>query len=282
MTPPLCYCNEILVPYSEASVLVNDLGLQRGYGIFDFLRVTENVPLFWEDHLDRFYHSAAEMLLPVKQTKEELKVIIRELIQTNKLSFSGIKILLTGGYSPDGYSIVSPNLLIIQQGIAPPPATIFLPGYKLFTYTHQRQLPEVKTTDYLMAIRLQPWLKEQGGDDILYYQNGLVSECPRSNFFIVTENDTLVTPGRNILKGITRKQLFTIASTAGVQVEERDISIEDIQNAKEAFISSSTKRIIPITQVDKKQFAPFTIDSVTDKLFNAFCEWEKMAIHNHI
>ena len=281
MTPPLCYCNEILVPYSEASVLVNDLGLQRGYGIFDFLRVTENVPLFWEDHLDRFYHSAAEMLLPVKQTKEELKAIIRELIQTNKLSFSGIKILLTGGYSPDGYSIVSPNLLIVQQVITPPPATIFLPGYKLFTYEHQRQLPEVKTTDYLMAIRLQPWLKEQGGDDILYYQNGLVSECPRSNFFIVTENDTLVTPGRNILKGITRKQLFTIASTAGVQVEERDISIEDIQNAKEAFISSSTKRIIPVTQVDKKQFAPFTTDSVTDKLFNAFCEWEKMAIHNH-
>ena len=282
MTTPICYCNEKLVPYSEAFIWVNDLGLQRGYGIFDFLRVTENVPLFCDDHIDRFYHSAAEMLLPVKQTKEELTTIIRELVRINALPYSGIKILLTGGYSADGYSIASPNLLIIQQVIAPPPTTIFLPGYKLFTYEHQRQLPEVKTTDYLMAIRLQPWLKEKRGDDILYHQKGRVTECPRSNFFIVTQNNTLVTPGKNILRGVTRKQIFTIASSIGINIEEKDISIEDIQNAKEAFITSSTKRIIPVMQVDTKQFAPFTTDSITEKLFNAFCEWEKTAIKNHI
>ncbi len=281
MNSPTCYCNGELIPYSASSVPLNDLGLQRGYGIFDFLRITENVPLFWEDHLDRFYHSAAEMLLPMLQTRDQLKSIIKELIRINQLPFSGIKIVLTGGASPDGYTIGSPNLFIIQQSIAPPPAAIFLPGYKLFTYPYQRQLPEVKTTDYLMAIRLQPWLKEQGGDDILYQQNEMVSECPRSNFFIVTQNNTLVTPGRNILKGITRKQLFTIASSAGIEVEERDICIQDIENAKEAFITSSTKRIIPVTQVDTKRFEPFSAGSVTDSLFNAFCEWEKAAIQNH-
>ena len=281
MNTPICYCNGKLIPYSASSISLNDLGLQRGYGIFDFLRVTENVPLFWEDHLDRFYHSAKEMRLPVAQTRDELQSIIIELININELPHSGIKIVLTGGASTDGYSIGSPNLFIIQQAIAAPLATIFLPGFKLFTFPHQRQLPEVKTTDYLMAIRLQPWLKERGGDDILYHHNGLVTECPRSNFFIITENDILVTPGKNILKGITRKQLFTIAASIGIATEEREISIEDIQQAKEAFITSSTKRIIPVTQVDTKLFTPFAAHSITDQLFKAFCEWERMTIINH-
>ncbi len=276
-----CFLNNRFIPLVEAAIPVNDLGLQRGYGIFDFMRVTKDVPLFQEDHLDRFYSSAAAMRLPVQQNKEELKAIIKQLIQKNALPDSGIKILLTGGASPDGYQPGTPNLLITQQLIAPPPHTILLPGYKLVTYPHQRQLPEIKTTDYLIAIRMQPWMKEKGADDILYYQNGIVSECPRSNFFIVTQNKTLITAGKNILKGITRKQILFIAIDLGIQMEEREISLEDIQQAREAFISSSTKRLIPVIQVDNTCLPPFSSGSVTAKLFNAFKEWELSAIHNY-
>lgn len=276
-----CFLNNNFFPLAEAAMPVNDLGLQRGYGIFDFMRVTENVPLFWDDHLDRFYNSAAAMRLPVKQNKDELKAIIKKLIRENALPDSGVKLLFTGGASPDGYQIGAPNLLITQQIISAPPYTILLPGYKLVTYAHQRQLPEIKTTDYLIAIHLQPWMKEKGADDILYHQNGIVSECPRSNFFIVTQNKTLVTAGKNILKGITRKQILRIAVNLRIPVEERDISLEDIQQAGEAFISSSTKRLIPVIQVNDIQLPPFSTDSVTAKLFSAFKEWELSAIHNY-
>jgi branched-chain amino acid aminotransferase len=281
VSAPACFINDRLIPLSEASVPVTDLGLQRGYGIFDFLRVTDHVPLFWDDHLDRFFHSAEMMRLPVGKTKEALKTVIREMIRVNDLPHSGIKILLTGGASPDGYSLVQPNLVIIQQSITPPPETIFLPGYTLATYAHQRQLPEVKTTDYLIAIRLQPWLKEKGADDILYHQNGMVSECPRSNFFIVTQNNTLVTPAKNILRGITRKQLIGIADEINIAVEERDISMNDIREAKEAFITSSTRRLLPVIQVDEIMFNAFSEDSVTAKLYNAFCQWELSAIRRY-
>ena len=64
MIKPVCYARGKFVAVDEASVSVNDLGVQRGYGIFDFLRVSGNVPLFMEDHLDRFFHSAKEMRLP--------------------------------------------------------------------------------------------------------------------------------------------------------------------------------------------------------------------------
>ncbi len=281
MSKLFCFYNNRFLLSTEATVHANDLGLHRGYGIFDFLRVTDDVPLFWDDHLDRFYRSAAFMRLTPAKSKEELKAILIELMQKNKLPDSGIKLLLTGGASPDGYQIGEPNFMIFQQLIPRPPDTIFLPGFALLTYPHQRQLPEIKTTDYMMAIRLQPWVKENVADDILYHQDGIVSECPRSNFFIVTQNNTLATPGKNILQGITRKQLLAIASTIGITVEEREISINDIKQAKEAFITSSTKRLIPVTKVDDIVFPPFSKDFVTARLYNAFKEWELSAIHKH-
>jgi branched-chain amino acid aminotransferase len=280
VSEPLCFINGDFIPASQAMVPVHDLGVQRGYCIFDFLRVTQNVPLFCNDHLERFYRSAKEMRLTLKQSKEELKTVIGQLIQKNQLPDSGIRILLSGGASPDGYQLVQPALAIIQQPLTPPADEIYQNGYTLVTYPHQRQIPHVKTTDYLMAIWLQPWMKGKGGDDILYQQNGIVSECPRSNFFIVTQSNTIVTPARNILKGITRKQLLEIAAANGFAMEERDISIDDIRRAKEAFIGSSTKRVIPVNRVDDIEFGPCKDDSVTSRLYDLFFQKEKQAIHD--
>ncbi len=278
MNNPVCYLNQQWMPHADAALPGNDLGLQRGYAIFDFLRVAENVPLYIDDHLQRFYHSAAAMHLPVKESMEAFKSVIKEMIRLNDMPSSGIKILLTGGASADGYSIQSPNLLMVQQPLAAPPPSMVQPGYKLFTYEYQRELPTVKTTNYLMAIRLQPWLKEKGGDDVLYRSGNCVSECPRSNFFIVTKRNQLVTPSENILQGVTRKQLLGIAKENGMAVEEREVTLSDIQSAKEAFISSSTKRLIPVAQVDDIRFTALPNESVTHRLFNLFLQKEKQTI----
>ncbi len=280
MSNPICFYKDHFLPLTEAGFPVTDLGVQRGYGIFDFLRVTENKPLFIDDHLERLYHSAKEMRLPLSYEKVALKELIQELIKQNDLPYSGIRILLSGGTSPDGYKIIDPNLVMIQQPITPPADEIDIKGYKLVTYAHQRQMPHVKTTDYLMAIWLQPWVKEQGADDVLYHQNGMVSECPRSNFFIVTRTGTVVTPGRNILAGITRKQLLAMAAAHGITIEVRDISLDDLWNASEAFITSSTKRLIPVHTIDDLQLDPIKEDSVTAELYRIFLQKEKQTIHN--
>lgn len=269
--------NDRFVAADKAALPVNDLGVQRGYGIFDFLRVSNGIPLFIDDHLDRFYHSAREMRLPVRQTKGELKEILSALFQKNNLPDAGVRILLTGGNSPDGYQVSAPNLVIIQQPLIPPSSHLSQ-ACKLVTYQHQRQMPHIKTTDYLMAVWLQPWIKEMDADDVLYQQNGMVSECPRSNFFIVTGNHTIQTPASNILKGVTRKQVLKVAAEQGIRVEEKDISIEDIRVAKEAFIGSSTKRIIPVGQVDDIVFEAVSANSVTTRLFDLLLQNESEAI----
>ena len=231
---------------------MNDLAVQRGYGVFDFFRTINSKFVFIDDHLDRLFYSAQRMTLPLRKTKEELKGILSELSQQNNLPDSGIRVTLTGGYSADGYSLAAPNLIITQKKL--PVSDAPLPGIKLITYEHQRQLPDVKTIDYLVAIWLKPYIVQHGADDVLYHSNGIITECPRSNIFIVTEDEKIATPAINILNGVNRKHILKLASKR-YTVEERNISIEDVLSAKEVFITSTTKQVLPIVEVNGNKIA---------------------------
>jgi D-alanine transaminase/branched-chain amino acid aminotransferase len=274
MTAEISYAWGRFLSAAEATVSVQDLAVQRGYGIFDFLRVAMNRPLFLEDHLQRFFASAAVMRLSVPESMDRIREIIEHLVRENNMRDAGIRMILTGGPSPDGYQIVEPCLFIVQQSLTPPPDRLQLPGLHLCTYPFQRTLPHVKTTDYLMAIWLQPWMRGLGGDDILYHANGILTECPRSNIFVVTTNNTLATPAQNMLAGVTRKQVIQLAKKAGIAVELRDIRLEELATAREVFITSSTKRLIPVRQIDDTRYPAPGQDSVTQLLWNSFLDHE--------
>jgi D-alanine transaminase/branched-chain amino acid aminotransferase len=100
-----------------------------------------------------------------------------------------------------------------------------------------------------MAIWLQPYVRERNADEVLYQRDGLVSECPRSNFFIVTRDGELATPAENILKGVIRGKVLQLARES-YAVIQRPVTLDDIRDAREAFITSTTKHIIPVVQVD--------------------------------
>lgn len=275
MATVYCYNHTQIVPLETGTVSPIDLVVQRGYGIFDFLRVSQNKPLFIDDHLDRFFRSAEIMHLSIPETRAQVKAILFELIEKNNLPSSGCRLLIAGGPAPDGYTIQAPHLLIIQQPLVAPSKELNKKGLYLRSYQHQRQLSEVKTTDYLMAIWLQPWLKSHEADDLLYHYYGMVSECPRSNIFMVTKENLLVTPDANMLKGVTRKQILSLAAENNIRFEERPIKMHEFFQAKEAFITSSTKRITPIRQIDEHCFEPLAPQSLTERIFQLLVEKEE-------
>jgi len=250
MTAQYIYINNKFCNAAEASLSVSDLSIQRGFGIFDFLKTINNKPIFIEDYLNRFFNSAKEMNLPVEFDRTMLQNAIKSLITKNNIPNSGIKIILTGGFSEDGYTMYKPNLIIIQTPleISKNP---FDKSISLATYNHQRQIPHVKTIDYLQAIRLQPYLKENAAEDLLYHHNGSIRECPRANFFIITA-DEIITPKTDILRGITRSKILSL-NIPNYTILEKDFGLEDIYKAKEAFISSSTKNAFPVSAIDGKQ-----------------------------
>ena len=242
------FINNAFTPSTNASILISDLSVQRGYGIFDFFKTINSKPIFLQDHLERFYNSASKMHLQPGVTPSQLQQILEELIQKNNIPDSGIRITLTGGYSADGYTLAeTPNLIITQNPITVP--VFNTKGISLMTYDYQRQLAEMKTLDYSMAIWLQPLIKSTGNDDVLYHENGAVRECPRANFFIVTQENEIVTPGSKILKGVIRKNILNLENT-GFKITERDFTLQELKNAKEAFITSTTKHILPVLKID--------------------------------
>jgi len=240
------YYNNDFVLESDCAVPAGDLAVQRGYGVFDFFRTVAATPLFLDEHLQRFQRSAAELRLPIGKSDAELKTIFTQLIQKNALPDSGIRLTLTGGLSPDGFAIARPNLIITQQPMSRITAS-FEQGIRLATYKHQRQLPQAKTIYYLMAIWLQPWLTQNSADDVLYFSNDGVTECPRANFFIITAGGIIITPANNVLKGITRAQILRLA---GEKANERPIALAELKTAQEAFITSTTRQILPVTAID--------------------------------
>ena len=272
------YLNNKFIEDEEAFLHVSDLSIQRGYGIFDFLRTMNDVPLFMDDHLDRFYASADAMHLPVKKSRKELSSIIYELIKRSSLSEAGIRITLTGGYSTDSYQVAEPNLVITCNPVKISSQKDFEKGMSIITHEYQRELPHVKSINYLMAVWLQPLLKEKRGDDLLYHRNNIITEFPRSNVFIVTADNKLVTPARNILKGITRKNILSIAKEI-VQVEERDITVDELLNASEVFLTATTKKIMPVLKINNKPVGNGQPGSITAKLYNKFLELERSTLH---
>ena len=241
--------NGKFLPADKGQILISDLAIQRGYGVFDFFKTINGVPVFLEDHLDRLYRSADRMRLDFGYDRDALKAMLFELMGMNNLPLSGVKITVTGGYAEDGYSLAKPNVLITQQ-----PLLLYNDAnaspLKIVSYEHQRQMPHIKTIDYLMAIWLQPFIKLNQADDVLYHNNGVITECPRSNFFIVTDDDVLVTPANNVLHGITRMQILRHLKHI-CTIEERNITLDEVYKAKEAFVSNSSKNILPVVKVDQ-------------------------------
>ena len=238
-----------IMPLENAFLHISDLSVQRGYGIFDFFKLQQGVPLFLEDYLHRFYESARLMHLPVPLAAAELKNVLHQLFEKNQLPDSGIKMILTGGYSPDGYQLAAPNLIITQHPLTLPSTDQARQGIKIITYPYVRELAAAKTINYTAGIRLQQQIREQGADDVLYHQNGVVTEFPRSNFFIITQDNRVLTPAQDVLKGITRKNVLAVAGKK-YRASEGIVTLADIAQAKEAFTTSTTKRILPIVQVD--------------------------------
>lgn len=265
------FFNNDFVPEERAVFHFRDLSFQRGYGIFDFFRLIGNEPLFMDDHLDRFYFSASEMHLAIPFNRIRLKSAILDLIQKNDLPGTGIRLSITGGYSEDGFTIAKPNLLISQHSFSHPPEEQRKKGIRLISYPFQRQLSHVKSIDYLMAIWLQPLRIEKKADDILYHDKGIITECPRSNFFLVTKDSRIVTPGEYVLKGITRKKVMETARDH-YKVEERKIDLAEIQSAKEAFITSTTKQILPVRQIDDVVFKEHPVSGHLLQLFQSSYE----------
>lgn len=249
--PNYAYVRGQVLPLEKATLHISDLSIQRGYGVFDYFRVHNGKAVFLDKYLERFHASAKAMRMALPISDGELKAVIQELIQKNSMPLAGMKMILTGGYSSNGYDLAEPSLVIFQQPLILPGAEMLEKGIKIITHEFVREVPQAKTINYTMGIRLIDEIRQRGASDVLYQRHGVVSEFPRCNLFIVKQDGAVVTPAENVLLGVTRKNVLDLAGKK-YKAAEGTVMLEDIFQAKEVFLTSTTKRIVPIVQVDEQ------------------------------
>ena len=129
------------------------------------------------------------------------------------------------------------------------PKSHYEKGIKLMLHEYHRTFPSIKSINYIVGVNLLPQMKASQAEDILFHYDGQVHETVRANFFIVKNDNTIVTPKEDILEGITRKQTLAVAEPF-YKIEIRPLALEEIKSAKEAFITSSTKPLNPVVKID--------------------------------
>jgi len=258
------YINREYIPFNQSSVPVSDLIVQRGYGIFDFFLVKDKVPPFLSFHLDRFIRSAALMGLDLPYTKEELTEIVNSLIQKNNIQNSSVKIMLTGGVSPDDFTLTpaASSLIVINKPFEIKWPEAWKNGASLITSRYQREVPEAKTINYIRSVRLSRQLMESGAAEVLYLDRNWVRECSRSNVFYVKDH-CVYTPKTKILEGVTRKRILQLE---GYNILVADFKLKELLAADEVFITSTSKGVLPVIKIDSKIISNGRIGAITQAI----------------
>jgi D-alanine transaminase/branched-chain amino acid aminotransferase len=262
--------NGQILPVESARIPLTDLGMLRAYAIFDFFRVLEGIPVFLEDHLDRLMRSASTMGMRLPWTREDIRTMILDLITANNAGKAGFRVVITGGFSEDGFTPDQPNIFMMLHALPEYDAQDYVRGCKLISSAYVRDVPTVKTCIYVHSLLENTRMREAGAMEVLYHSNGSITECSRSNVFFVTPEGALVTPKDGMLLGITRKQVLAIAADKGIPFEFRDVHLEELGSFSEVFLTSSTRGVLPIIQIDDLIIGDGHPGAVTTELHEAF------------
>jgi branched-chain amino acid aminotransferase len=236
----------------KATISINDIAVLRGYSVFESLRTYDRRPFHLDLHLERLYRSARLIEMEIHWLSEQIAEIVREVIERNTYRHAAIRLLVTGGESEDGIlPSGEPLLVVLITPLDERDMQRFAKGCRLITTKLQRNSPEAKTANYIAAVRaLKEAVRRNATDALFVNEREHVLEATRSNFFIF-RGDTLITPHRGILVGITRNVVLELARSKFL-IEERPILLEELALADEAFITSSSKEITSVVQIDDR------------------------------
>ena len=256
------------VPHEGATVHVSDLGLRRGFAVFEAFRIEQGVPLFLEAHLARLERSADAVGLGLLRGIDGVARDVQVLVEANALDVAAVQVLVTGGPSEDGVTYERPTCVVTSMTV-PPRATVPV-GATLITHRHERELPEAKSTNYLTAMRLTDRVRAAGAIDVLYHDGALVAEGARSALAIVLDG-ALVTRREGVLASVSMANLRD-AARAHLRVEERAITLEELDAADEVLTTGSVRGLVAIVAIDGKPVGDGVVGPTARTLFAAFDE----------
>jgi len=259
----IVFLNGQFVPEEQALLSVFDRGFLYGDGLFETLRVFNGRPFRWAQYLERLHRGAELLRLRLPFSAEELRLHADELIRRNQMPESVLRLSVSRGLGPRGYSIKETEQPSVVMSLHPAPVVDprHPPQWRLLTSSLRvaanDPLATIKTCNKLPQILARAEAEEHGADEaLLLNTDGEVVEAASSNLFWI-EKGTLCTPPLEdgALPGITRALALELGPTLDLPTKEKSARPETLHQADGVFLTLSTLGIVEATSLDGKPLA---------------------------
>ena len=270
------YLNGDILPLEEARVSVEDRGFLFGDGVYEVVRTYDGRFFRLDGHLRRLEHSVEGARLPLRHLIGELPAIMQRLLVENNLRDTNMYIQYTRGAAhPRTHAFpkeTHPTLLVMPSPIHPVPPQALEDGVSAITVPDQRWARcDIKSTMLLPNVLAKQQATDSNAFEAILVRDGVVTEGSSTNIFAVFRAAATTHPtGPHILGGITRDAVIGVAATAGVSVREEPFSLEQLHQAEEVFLTSTTAEVVPITRVDGRSVGDGRPGPATMRLREAF------------
>jgi branched-chain amino acid aminotransferase len=269
----------------HAVISVFDHGFTYGEGIYETLRTYNGEPFLFDRHMARLRKSAGMLALPVPLSDADIDARFRDTMRAAGLGDSPereayIRLLVTRGIGEltyDPAATPTPSIVVIVKPNAHPAREVFEGGVRVSLVGVVRNHPStvnplIKSNSLLNnALGMQEALRKGGFEGVMRNYRGELAECTQSNLFVVKNGAALTPPlDAGLLPGITRAFLFEIGAELDIPVREAVLRDADLIGADEAFLTSTTREVVPIVQVDEHRIGAGTPGPITHALLEGY------------
>lgn len=270
-----------LVPAATATISAYDRGFRNGEGVFETFRAYGEHVFRVMAHIDRAREGAAELGFDPGD-RDHLVTAVEATARANLAVLGGADSALRliaspGGIDPEspfpGRPAAGPTVVVTSHRLEIDPA-VYRDGVRAAAVPFARELPHVKSVSYLIAVTARRQARAAGADEALLTDGaGHVLEGASTNVFAVTEG-RLVTPPADagLLAGVTRAVVVEVAHRLGMPVVEQPLTLTALVDADEAFLTATTREIVPLVGVDDATVGDGRPGAVTARLHAGYRE----------
>ncbi|MFG6530225.1 MULTISPECIES: D-amino-acid transaminase [unclassified Sulfitobacter] len=275
------YVNGEYLPEDQAKVSIFDRGFLMADGVYEVTSVLDGKLIAFDGHAERLTRSMNELDMRAPATTEELLEIHRELVRLNDIKDGLIYLQVTRGSDGDrdfafpDPETTAPSLVLFTQskpGLVDNPAA--RDGIRVISIEDIRWgRRDIKTVQLLYPSMGKMMAKKAGVEDAWMVEEGFVTEGTSNNAYIVKDGKIVTREtSSDILHGITRKAVLELAREAQMQVEERNFTIEEAQQADEAFVTSASAFVTPVVEIDGAKIGSGTPGKLAPRLREIYLE----------
>jgi D-alanine transaminase len=258
----IAYVNGRYVPHRTAAVHIEDRGYQFADGVYEVVPVLKGKLIDEDLHLERLAFSLGELAIQPPMSREALKLVLREVLRRNEIDRGILYFQVTRGVAPRDHKFpvaARPSLVITAKRLKPVPAKYLEEGISVITLPDIRwKRCDIKTISLLPNVLGKQRAAEEGAYEAWQIDpEGNVTEGTSTNAWIVTKDRKIVTRplGNEILPGVTRRALLDMLQATEYTLEERSFALSEALEAAEAFLTSSSVFLLPITRIDGETVA---------------------------